>query len=282
MSAANLDVYNRPDVAAHYAGLEYLTPCERRLFDLYIKPGAAILDLGVGGGRTTPYLSSRASRYVGVDYAPEMIRVCRQKHPGLEFLVAEASDLHSLTACSFDAIVFAFNGLDYVIPDEARGKCLKECCRVLKPEGILLFSSHNPRSIFVRPQWNRLHVRELANAVGGSGHLAAGIVYSVLSLAAILRAFFLAGGSSAIRILTRVPARAFRRGEGYGFEWAHGGLATHYGIPRKVVAEVEQYGFRPRKILGDDYPATSGEYTTDWYYYVFSKPDLAGEVHRCA
>jgi len=171
MNAANLEIYNRPDVAADYAVLDYLTPCERLLFDLHIKPGAAILDLGVGGGRTTPYLSSKASRYVGVDYAPEMIRACRQKYPGLEFLVAEASNLSALEASSFDAVVCAFNGLDYVIPDEARALCFKECWRVLKPEGVLLFSSYNPRSILVRPIWNREHVRRLAEIMGKQGHV---------------------------------------------------------------------------------------------------------------
>src|SRR5271166_2180691 len=139
--ASNLQVYNKPDVASHYAVLNYLTPCEQFLFDLYIKPGAAILDLGVGGGRTTPYLSRSASRYVGVDYASEMIRACRKKHPNLEFIEAEASDLSSIQSSSFDAVVIAFNGIDYVIPDEKRALCCVECHRVLKPGGVLLFSS---------------------------------------------------------------------------------------------------------------------------------------------
>ena len=39
----------------------------------------AILDLGVGGGRTTPHLSSIAARYVGADYAAEMVARCQDK-----------------------------------------------------------------------------------------------------------------------------------------------------------------------------------------------------------
>ena len=70
----NLEIYNAPDVTAYYAALNYLTPCERLLFDTYISTGSAILDLGVGGGRTTPYLASRAARYVGVDNAEAMVR----------------------------------------------------------------------------------------------------------------------------------------------------------------------------------------------------------------
>jgi ubiquinone/menaquinone biosynthesis C-methylase UbiE len=271
MGVSNLQVYNKPDVASHYAVLNYLTPCEQVLFDLYIKPGAAVLDLGVGGGRTTPYLSRDASRYVGVDYASEMIRACRRKHPALEFVEAEASDLSVFAAGSFDAVVIAFNGLDYVIPDEKRVLCCKECYRVLKPGGILLFSSHNPRSIYVRPTWNRERVQAVAQAFsGGSGFMGKPAVL-VLSLAAGTRAFLRAGWESLRRVTARIPSRAFWRGEGYLLDSAHGGLTTHCWIPDRVVAELQKQQFRIERVLGDDYPHASGEYTTDWYYYVFSR-----------
>src|SRR5271157_976370 len=89
----NILTYNAPEVAEYYAGLNYLTACERQLFEAYLRPGMAILDLGVGGGRTTAYLSSIASRYAGVDYASEMIASCRKKFPQLEFDVGNAADL---------------------------------------------------------------------------------------------------------------------------------------------------------------------------------------------
>jgi hypothetical protein len=38
-----------------------------------------------------------------------------------------------------------------------------------------------------------------------------------------------------------------------------------------MIAEVELAGLRPVWLVGDDYPARSGAYTTDWYYYVFAK-----------
>src|ERR1700726_2883862 len=112
----NIPIYNAPAVAEYYAALNYLTPCERLLFDTYLRPGMAILDLGVGGGRTTSYLSSIASRYVGVDYAEGMIAACRRKFPQLAFEVADAADLSKFLPSSFDAMVIAFNGIDYVIP----------------------------------------------------------------------------------------------------------------------------------------------------------------------
>ncbi len=91
----NIRTYNSPEVAGHYAALDYLTPCERLLFDQYLKPGMDILDLGVGGGRLTAHLSSIARRYVGADYAAEMVAACRKKFPQLEFEVANAADLLS-------------------------------------------------------------------------------------------------------------------------------------------------------------------------------------------
>jgi ubiquinone/menaquinone biosynthesis C-methylase UbiE len=280
--ASNFQVYNKPDVASHYAVLNYLTPCEQFLFDLYIKPGAAVLDLGVGGGRTTAYLSRRASRYVGVDYASEMIRACRSKYPDLEFIVADASNLSAITSSSFDAVVIAFNGLDYVIPDEKRALCCAECHRVLKPGGVLLFSSHNPRSIFVRPTWNHERVRVAARAFAGRRGFMNKPAVLALSLAARTRALLRAGWRSLKRAIGRIPSRAFWRGEGYLMDSAHGGLTTHCWVPNRVVAELEKQQFRVERVLGDDYPNPSGQYTTDWYYYVFFKSGAAGDFETCA
>src|SRR4030095_880115 len=104
----NLQVYNTPEVVAHYGALQYLSPAEKLLFERYLQPGNAILDLGVGGGRTTPYLNSIASRYVGVDYASEMVEVCRRKFPEIPFVVADATSLTMFADASFDAVVMAF------------------------------------------------------------------------------------------------------------------------------------------------------------------------------
>lgn len=120
--AAHLKVYSAPDIVSRYAGMYSLSACEQLLFDTYLRPGMAILDLGVGGGRTTPFLSRSASRYVGVDYSEEMIRACRAKFPHLQFAVADASDLSQYADASFDSVVFSYNGLDCLAPREKREK----------------------------------------------------------------------------------------------------------------------------------------------------------------
>lgn len=273
----NILTYNSPEVAAYYASLDYLTPCEQLLFREYLQPGSAILDLGVGGGRTTPYLSSLAGRYVGVDYASEMIALCRNKFPQLEFHVASASDLSMFASSTFNAVVMAFNGMDYVIPDDSRFRALKEIHRVLTPQGVFIFSSHNPRSIVVRPSWNPKRVQEFASALVSANSPLSRPVLRLLIAARASLAGVQAVLKSLARSASRLPSRTFWQGAGYFMDPAHGGLKTHLAVPREVIRETSGFGFRSLRVLGDDYPRTGHRWVTDWYYYVFSKSSLPGE-----
>lgn len=267
----NLQVYEAAEVAAHYAALDYLSACERLLFETYIPTGSAVLDLGVGGGRTTPYLASRASRYVGIDYSPAMVKACRAKFPQLEFMVADASDLSAFPSASFDAVVFAFNGIDYVLPEGSRRQCFEHVSRILKQGGLLIFSSHNARSFVIRAGWNRERLAEIARRISGNAELFMG----PLMVAMTLMRSLLALGQSIWRTLgrawRRIPSRMFWRGEGYLLDPVHGGLHTYHSTPSRIIAELSRMRLRPLRVLGDDYPRRSHPYATDWYYYVFAK-----------
>jgi ubiquinone/menaquinone biosynthesis C-methylase UbiE len=267
----NHRIYSFPEVAAHYAALEYVTPCERFLFDRFITPQMDVLDVGVGGGRTTPYLSRLASRYVGVDYSREMVGTCRQKFPQLEFLLADASDLSQFQAASFDAVVMSFNTIDYLLPDEKRRECLRECRRVLREGGILIFSSHNPRSLLVRPAWDRARLHAFAEKFASRQNRFFPAFVSLLTVAKTLHAVCRAFAHSAARVVRRIATPALWRGEGYLFDSAHGGLMTHYFTPVRAIQELADFDFQIAAQLGDDYPMRSRTSMTDWYYYVFSK-----------
>jgi len=268
----NLQIYNSTEIAAHYAGLSQITPCEHLLFQKYVRDGAVVLDLGVGGGRTTPYLSNRSSAYLGLDYAPEMVRICRAKFPNLEFKVGDASDLSEIGSHSFDAVVAAFNVLDYVIGSDKRQSCWRECYRVLKPGGVLIFSSHNPRAVVVRPAWNHQRVRRIATMIAPAEGLIGRLLYFVLSCIAAVAATMRAALHTLRRLLRQSRYRAFWRGQGHVLDPAHGGLYTHCWVPKQVVAEVTRSGFCVVETVVGDYPSAGGQYVTDWYYYVFCKP----------
>jgi ubiquinone/menaquinone biosynthesis C-methylase UbiE len=269
--ALNLRTYRVPEVVSHYAALNYLTPCERLLFRTYIKPGMTVLDLGVGGGRTTSCLSRVASRYVGVDYSEAMVRACRRKFPNLDFLLADASDLSVFKDGSFDAIVFSFNGLDYVVPDEKRLRCLHECRRVLREEGVLIFSSHNPRRILVRPGWDQKRVRAFARKFVRQRHAFFPLAVAAATIAKAVHASLRAAAGSTARLIQQVPKSAFWRGEGYVLDSAHGGLVTHCWTPEHVVIELGKFDLQLTTLMGGDYPRLSHTFVTDWYYYVFLK-----------
>jgi ubiquinone/menaquinone biosynthesis C-methylase UbiE len=271
--AVNLRTYLVPEVASHYAALNYLTPCEQLLFRTYVKPGMAVLDLGVGGGRTTPYLSRIAARYVGVDYSEAMVRACRRKFPTLDFVLADASDLSVFENDSFDAIVFSFNGLDSVVPGERRSRCLRECLRVLRPTGLLIFSTHNPRALLVRADWDRRRLRAFARRLVSQRNAFLPLVIAGLIMAKAIQAFVRSAAESTLRTMRRVPTTAFWRGEGDLYDPVDGGLTVHYSMPDRVIAELTAFDFRLVRLMGDDYPRVSNPFLTDWYYYVFTKND---------
>lgn len=144
MSTDNQNTYNAQSVIKWYNALQGLMPVEQRVLDAYssLIAGAAVLDIGIGGGRTTAYLLQVAGSYTGIDYAQGFVTVVKNKYPKADIHLADARDLSAFKDGEFGFVNFSFNGMDYV--DEAgRVKILAEVSRVLKPGGIFFFSTHN-------------------------------------------------------------------------------------------------------------------------------------------
>jgi SAM-dependent methyltransferase len=73
LNTSNRIAYSSPDITRYYGRFDVLFEAERILLD-YLRPkiqNSRILDLGIGGGRTTKHLLEITSEYVGLDYAPE-------------------------------------------------------------------------------------------------------------------------------------------------------------------------------------------------------------------
>jgi SAM-dependent methyltransferase len=104
--------------------------------------GQSVLDLGVGGGRTTELLSAIAGDYVGVDYVEPMVAAAAARHPGARFLCADARDLSMFADASFQLVNMSNNMIDAVDP-QGRLQVLREAHRVLRPGGLLIFSALN-------------------------------------------------------------------------------------------------------------------------------------------
>jgi ubiquinone/menaquinone biosynthesis C-methylase UbiE len=104
--------------------------------------GKATLDIGVGGGRTTPFLTSLTEDYSAIDYSEGLVQQVRKKYKLNTIYRCDVQDMSRFPDSRFDFGFFSFNGLD-CISHEGRLKALGEIRRILKPGGIFLFSSHN-------------------------------------------------------------------------------------------------------------------------------------------
>jgi SAM-dependent methyltransferase len=119
----------------------------------------SVLDIGVGTGRLIPLLSTMFQSYVGIDIAENAVRKAKVRHPGANVLQMDARSLQFADQ-SFDCVLFAFNGLDYV--DFAdRNRMLQEIRRILRPGGFFIYSTHSLRYKRAAVWKNRLVVKEL-------------------------------------------------------------------------------------------------------------------------
>jgi SAM-dependent methyltransferase len=244
----NLKSYSDPAVVTLYAKMEKLQPCEELIFQRWIRPGATVLDLGVGGGRTAGPLSKIAGSYIGIDYSQGMVEACRARYPQLEFRHGDATDLSQFQGGLFDAAVFAFNGIDCIRDAESRAKCLSEVARVLKPGGVFVASLHNARAIGVWPQ--------LKTARGAQ--IPWRIIYSLYASARL-----------AARSLSHP---AFWNGSGYVFDPRDGGLIIYTSTPRTFAPQIEAAGLEVVDVVGGRYPEVQALSLTPWHYYACRKP----------
>jgi SAM-dependent methyltransferase len=139
----NRRTYASPGVVSWYRKLDVLYKVEEVILQeiLPFIKDKKLLDIGIGGGRTTKYLLNISADYTGIDYMPQYAEIAKRKYPQATILCADARDLGAFDE-SFDFVLFSFNGLDNMEP-EGRLKALGEIHRMLKPGGCFMFSTHN-------------------------------------------------------------------------------------------------------------------------------------------
>ena len=80
-SISNLRTWKKQDIIDEYAASTELQPPEKAILDTLRDQlrQMKMLDIGVGGGRTTVHFAQAAEEYWAIDYSEEMIAACRER-----------------------------------------------------------------------------------------------------------------------------------------------------------------------------------------------------------
>src|ERR1041384_197595 len=107
---------NRAD---NYAKRSYLFKPEKNVIERFKDrwKSWSFLDLGVGAGRTTEHFAQLMGRYVGSDFSPAMVDVCRSRFPQFDIIADDARAI-SFPDGQFDFVAFSYNGISEIPENE--------------------------------------------------------------------------------------------------------------------------------------------------------------------
>jgi S-adenosylmethionine-dependent methyltransferase len=115
----------------------------------YLPPTGSILEIGAGTGRYTLALCKHGYAVTAVDLSAALLERCQQRltaeqpHAQVQFVVADARDLHILPTAAFDAVLL-MGPLYHLIFEEDRREAISQAADRLR-NGGLLFSAHLSR-----------------------------------------------------------------------------------------------------------------------------------------
>lgn len=144
-AALAYDAYNHTDWSLyHNSGLVHARLIAELIRRHASGSALSVCEWGCGPGRVVRHLGTllddRSHRFFGVDYNPASVAWCRQNIPGVEFRENRLAPPLPLDAGSMDA-VYCISVFTHLSTDAHR-PWIEELWRVVRPSGIVIFTTH--------------------------------------------------------------------------------------------------------------------------------------------
>ena len=165
----SLSIYNDATFARQYEASILDNPWNayyERPASLSLLPnltGNKILDAGCGPGICSAFFANQGASVVAIDYSEQMVRLTKQRTPSIAstFVCNLNNKLDMFADEEFD-VIYCSLVIHYV---ENWSNLFKEFARILKPGGVLVFSTDHPDSTAVKErtlvevEWTGFQVR---------------------------------------------------------------------------------------------------------------------------
>jgi SAM-dependent methyltransferase len=119
-------------------------------------PRGVVADVGCGPGHVTRFLADCGLDVVGIDIAPRMVAVARQREPTLRYEVGSVLRL-AVPDATWAGAVALYSLIHF--DDDELATALGELHRAVRPGGLVLVSVHSAH--LENPGEERLHLDEL-------------------------------------------------------------------------------------------------------------------------
>ena len=110
------------------------------------RPGARVMELGIGTGRLALPLVARGLEVGGIDSSTAMVDRLRAKPGGadLPVVIGDFADVGSLVEGRYDLVLLAFNALFELLSQAEQCRCLAGAAAHLAPGGALVLEALAP------------------------------------------------------------------------------------------------------------------------------------------